>query len=100
MARASTATSGWGALSSLRAARPQEPDQAAAGGVSSVTIGARDRLVGQLYIEGDLHVSGTVEAEVEATGNVEAAEGAPVKAPLAGSIVVMSTQDKAYSTQL
>ena len=92
MARASTATSGWGALSSLRAARPQEPDQAAAGGVSSVTLGPRDRLVGQLYIEGDLHVSGTVEGEVEATGNVEVAEGATVKASLSGRDVGISGQ--------
>jgi cytoskeletal protein CcmA (bactofilin family) len=79
-------------LSSLRAARPQEPDQAALAGASSVTLGPRDRLVGQLYIEGDLHVSGTVEGEVEATGNVEVAEGATVKASLSGRDVGISGQ--------
>jgi cytoskeletal protein CcmA (bactofilin family) len=75
-------------LSSLRAARPQEPDQAAGG--SSVTLGPRDRLVGQLYIEGDLHVSGTVEGEIEASGNVDVAEGATVKASLSGRDVGIS----------
>jgi cytoskeletal protein CcmA (bactofilin family) len=82
--------SGWEALSSLRAARPQEPDPAAA--VSSVTLGPRDRLVGQLYIEGDLRVSGSVEGEVEATGNVDVAEGATVKASLSGREVGISGQ--------
>ena len=60
--------------------------------MSSVTLGPRDRLVGQLYIEGDLHVSGTVEGEVEATGNVEVAEGATVKATLSGRDVGISGQ--------
>jgi cytoskeletal protein CcmA (bactofilin family) len=78
-------------LSSLRAARPQEPDQAA-GATSSVTLGPRDRLIGQLYIEGDLRVSGTVEGEVEATGNVEVAEGATVKATVSGREVGISGQ--------
>ena len=77
-------------MSTLRAARPPEPDQAAPSGASSVTLGPRDRLVGQLYIEGDLHVGGTVEGEVEATGNVDVAEGATVKASLAGRDVVIS----------
>jgi len=78
-------------LSSLRAARPQEPDQAAAA-TSSVTLGPRDRLIGQLYIEGDLRVSGTVEGEVEATGNVDVAEGATVKATVSGREVGISGQ--------
>ena len=30
-------------------------------------------MVGQLFIEGDLHVSGTVDGELEATGNIEIA---------------------------
>ena len=77
-------------MSSLRAARPQEPDQSAPSGGSSVTLGPRDRLVGQLYIEGDLHVSGTVEGQVEATGNVDVAEGATVKASLSGRDVSIS----------
>ncbi len=67
-----------------------ETDQAAPSGGSSVTLGPRDRLVGQLYIEGDLHVSGTVEGQVEATGNVDVAEGATVKASLSGRDVSIS----------
>jgi cytoskeletal protein CcmA (bactofilin family) len=77
-------------LSTLRAARPPEPDQATTAGPSSVTLGPRDRLVGQLYVEGDLHVGGTVEGEVEVTGNVDVAEGATVKASLAGRDVSIS----------
>ena len=38
---------------------------------NSVVLGPQDRLVGQLYIEGDLRVTGTVEGELEATGNIE-----------------------------
>lgn len=38
---------------------------------NSVVLGPNDRLVGQLYIEGDLRVSGTVEGAVEATGDIE-----------------------------
>ena len=38
---------------------------------NSVVLGPKDRLVGQLYIEGDLQVSGTVDGTLEATGNIE-----------------------------
>jgi cytoskeletal protein CcmA (bactofilin family) len=40
---------------------------------NSVVLGPRDRLVGQLYIEGDLRVSGTVDGTLEATGDIEIA---------------------------
>lgn len=40
---------------------------------NSVVLGPNDRLVGQLYIEGDLRVSGTVEGNLEATGDIEIA---------------------------
>ncbi len=40
---------------------------------NSVVLGPNDRLVGQLYIEGDLRVSGTVEGTLEATGDIEIA---------------------------
>ena len=43
------------------------------GQANSVVLGPKDRLVGQLFIEGDLHVSGTVDGELEATGNIEIA---------------------------
>ena len=38
---------------------------------NSVVLGPKDRLVGQLFIEGDLHVSGTVDGTLEATGDIE-----------------------------
>jgi cytoskeletal protein CcmA (bactofilin family) len=40
---------------------------------NSVVLGPKDRLVGQLYIEGDLRVSGTVDGALEATGDIEIA---------------------------
>jgi cytoskeletal protein CcmA (bactofilin family) len=40
---------------------------------NSVVLGPRDRLVGQLYIEGDLRVAGTVDGALEATGDIEIA---------------------------
>ncbi|HYL07839.1 MAG TPA: polymer-forming cytoskeletal protein [Candidatus Udaeobacter sp.] len=45
---------------------------------NSVVLGPKDRLVGQLFIEGDLHVSGTVEGALEATGDIEIAGGGKV----------------------
>jgi cytoskeletal protein CcmA (bactofilin family) len=46
---------------------------------NSVVLGPNDRLVGQLYIEGDLRVSGTVEGNLEATGDIEIAGGGKVQ---------------------
>ena len=43
------------------------------GGRSSIVLGPRDRLVGELYVEGDLRVVGTVEGNLEATGDIEIA---------------------------
>jgi len=40
---------------------------------NSVNLGPNDRLVGQLFIEGDLRVSGKVEGQLEATGDIEIA---------------------------
>ncbi len=57
---------------------------------NSVSLGPNDRLVGQLYIEGDLHLGGTVEGQVEATGNVEVGEAGNVKASVAGRGVNIS----------
>lgn len=45
-------------------------------------LGPRDRLVGQLYIEGDLRVAGTVEGGLEVTGSVEIDEGGKVTGPV------------------
>ena len=58
---------------------PAEPNGSAAPGNtdgnqrSSVVLGPNDRLVGQLYIEGDVRVSGNVEGALEATGDIEIA---------------------------
>jgi cytoskeletal protein CcmA (bactofilin family) len=49
-----------------------------------VTLGPRDRVIGELYIEGDLRLGGVVEGQVEATGDVEIADAATVKASVAG----------------
>ena len=46
---------------------------------NSVVLGPNDRLVGQLFIEGDVRVSGTVEGTLEATGDVEIAGAGKVK---------------------
>jgi len=51
---------------------------------NSVSLGPNDRLIGQLHIDGDVHLNGTVEGEVQATGNVEVVEGGNVKASLSG----------------
>jgi cytoskeletal protein CcmA (bactofilin family) len=48
----------------------------------SIVLGPRDRLVGQLYVEGDLRVIGTVEGGLEVTGSVEIDEGGKVTGPV------------------
>jgi len=63
--------------------RFQTPTPAAAGNGhngerNSVVLGPNDRLVGQLFIEGDLRISGTVEGALEATGDIEIAGGGKV----------------------
>ena len=45
---------------------------------NSVVLGPNDRLRGELYIEGDLHVAGTVDGNIEATGDIEIAGAAKV----------------------
>jgi cytoskeletal protein CcmA (bactofilin family) len=52
-----------------------------------VTLGPRDRLIGQLHIDGDVRLGGTVEGEIHATGDVEVDDEAKVKASLAGGDV-------------
>ena len=55
-------------------------------------LGPRDRLIGELYIEGNLRVSGTLEGQIEATGDVDVTEAATVKASVAGREVSVSGQ--------
>jgi cytoskeletal protein CcmA (bactofilin family) len=71
---------------------PKESPPAASNQRNSVQLGPRDRLIGQLYIEGDLRVGGVVEGEVEATGDVEIDDMAKVKASLAGRDVSIRGQ--------
>ena len=47
-----------------------------------MVLGPRDRLVGQLYVEGDVRVVGTVEGELEVTGSVEIDDGGRVTGPV------------------
>ena len=54
-----------------RLATPVPAENGSNGHRNSVVLGPNDRLVGQLYIEGDLHVSGSVEGNLEATGDIE-----------------------------
>ena len=49
---------------------------------SSLVLGPRDRLVGLLYVEGDVRVVGTVEGELEVTGSVEIDDGGRVTGPV------------------
>src|SRR3954454_12276828 len=81
------ATYGWVTLSSRRpASRQPTPTPARAengthhnGESNSVVLGPNDRLVGQLYIEGDLRVAGAVEGQLEATGDIEIAGAGKVR---------------------
>ena len=60
------------------AATPTPAENGANGGRNSVNLGPNDRLVGQLFIEGDLRVAGTVEDGAMFSGRVSmgtAAEG-------------------------
>jgi len=54
-----------------RLATPIPAGNGSNGERNSVVLGPNDRLVGQLFIEGDLRVSGSVEGELEATGDIE-----------------------------
>jgi cytoskeletal protein CcmA (bactofilin family) len=63
--------------------RPASPaGNGSDGGHSSIVLGPRDRLVGQLYVEGDVRVAGTVEGGLEVTGSVEIADGGRVTGPV------------------
>ena len=48
----------------------------------SLVLGPRDRLIGELYVEGDLRVVGTVKGALEVTGSVEIDEGGTVTGPV------------------
>jgi len=69
------ATSEWVTLKLRRqASKVPDPEPAAAPPATNghpVVLGPRDRLIGKLFIEGDLHVAGMVDGALEATGSIE-----------------------------
>jgi cytoskeletal protein CcmA (bactofilin family) len=65
---------------------------------NSVTLGPRDRLIGQLHIEGDIRLGGTVEGQIDATGDVEIDEEAKVTASVAGRDVSIRGQVNGHVT--
>jgi cytoskeletal protein CcmA (bactofilin family) len=60
---------------------PAAPTSSQRGGI---TLGPRDRLIGELHIDGDVRLGGTVQGEIHATGDVEVDDEAKVNASLAG----------------
>ena len=54
-----------------RLATPVPAENGSNGQKNSVVLGPNDRLVGQLFIEGDLRVAGSVEGTLEVTGDIE-----------------------------
>jgi len=68
-----------------RSTAAQPPSETADSGERrAVTLGPRDRLIGQLHIDGDVRLGGTVEGEIHATGDVEVDDEAKVNASLTG----------------
>ncbi|HYM96920.1 MAG TPA: polymer-forming cytoskeletal protein, partial [Candidatus Sulfotelmatobacter sp.] len=65
-----------------RASTPPPADDGSGGQLKSVVLGPRDRLVGKLFVEGDLRIVGTVDGSLEATGDVEIDGGGQVKGPV------------------
>jgi cytoskeletal protein CcmA (bactofilin family) len=65
-------------------ADPPPPAADTSGERNAVILGPRDRLVGTLHIDGDLRLGGTVEGQVDATGDVEIDDEAKVNASVAG----------------
>jgi cytoskeletal protein CcmA (bactofilin family) len=59
---------------------------------NAITLGPKDRLIGTLTFEGDLTVGGTVEGELQATGDVAIEGGSNVRAEIAGNNVVVQGQ--------
>ncbi|HEY2599787.1 MAG TPA: polymer-forming cytoskeletal protein [Candidatus Dormibacteraeota bacterium] len=49
-----------------------------------ITLGPNDRLIGELHIDGDVRLGGTVQGEIHASGDVEVDDAAKVNASLAG----------------
>ena len=57
-----------------------------------VRLGPQDSLIGKLTIAGDLHVQGTIEGEVSATGDIQVDQSGTVRATLEGRNVSVRGQ--------
>ena len=67
-----------------RSAADQPPDAPTSTQRGGITLGPNDRLIGELHIDGDVRLGGTVQGEIHATGDVEVDDEANVNASLAG----------------
>ena len=67
-----------------RSAADQPPDAPTTTQRGGITLGPNDRLIGELHIDGDVRLGGTVQGEIHATGDVEVDDEANVNASLAG----------------
>ena len=67
-----------------RSAADQPPDAPTSTQRGGITLGPNDRLIGELHIDGDVRLGGTVQGEIHATGDVEVDDEAKVNASLAG----------------
>ena len=67
-----------------RSAAEQPPDAPTTSPRGGITLGPNDRLIGELHIDGDVRLGGTVQGEIHATGDVEVDDEAKVNASLAG----------------
>lgn len=75
-----------------RGDRGRQDNDGLDGGHNSVRLGPRDSLIGKLVIAGDLHVQGTVEGELNASGDIQIDQGADVKASMEGRNVAVQGQ--------
>ncbi len=67
-----------------RSPADQPPDAPTSSQRGGITLGPNDRLIGELHIDGDVRLGGTVQGEIHATGDVEVDDEAKVNASLAG----------------
>ncbi len=67
-------------------------DSSPAGTGNLVRLGPKDSLVGKLTIAGELHIQGSVEGELDATGDVQIDPSATVRASIGGRNVTVRGQ--------
>lgn len=77
------------------AATPVQPEAA-----GSVVLGPRDSLIGTLSVHGDVHIEGSVEGEVAATGEVNVHSTGTARAKIeARDVVIAGTVDGSVVAQ-